>query len=262
LLDAWNEYGARLHSSEWYRRFSPTDARSSLTWRNRFADVGSANPVGYNFYSSTEEVLRNFEGDGLVHGTFWDWFNWAVVDYIPGVDPDQEAGEHFTKLYVWAKQEKTKGRKDEWLPLPTVGGVPGKCAGWGFSQEGQFINEFLWILDTSPKAPADIQEVINGTNSVAFWESVKTVPLFRKRPDVLFGTNNVSSLMDDDCTTISGLPVNDVTTGCDFRDWLLSSTFPARTCAMGANVNSSWKVLRRTGRKPTGKTLSLCTAIM
>jgi hypothetical protein len=239
---SWSEYDARLHSSEWYRLHENTsDERKTLTWRNRFASVGQGNPTGYNFYSSTEEVLRNYEGDGLVHGTFWDWFTWAV-DYVPGVDPDQEAGEHFTKLYVWAKQEKTKGRKDDWM-IASFGGLPDAYTGWGFSQEGQFINEFLWILDTSPKSPADIQAEINGTNSVAFWETVKTDPLFRKRPEVLFGTNDVSSLMDDDCTTISGLPANDVTTGCRFDDWLLSSAFPARTWAMGANVNSSWKVV-------------------
>jgi hypothetical protein len=197
--------------------------------------------VGYNFYSSTEEVLRDWDGSGLVHSgwTFWKWLEFVYNELpAPGYF-DLEAGEHFAKLYVWVKQEKTKGRKDDWMML-TFGGLPDAYTGWGFAQEGQFVNEFLW-QDLYPKSPADVQTEITGINSVAFWESVKTDPLFRKRPEALFNSN-AGSLMDDDCTTISGLPANDVTTGCRFDDWLLSSAFPATTYSMGANPqpDASW----------------------
>lgn len=231
---AWNEYDARLHASEWHKLFSSSDARNRLTWRNRFGSVNAGSPVAYNFYSGTEEVLRNYDESSLVHGSFMDWLKMLYnVTPAPG-EFNLEAGDHFCSLYVWVKQEKLKGRKDTWLPF--FGGVPGQWGGWGFAEEGQFIKGFLGF-DLRPRSPAEVQAVINGSDADVFWKKVKTEPLFRNRPAALFGPR-AGDYLRTDSSNVPGL--HDRVNGCLFSNWLLANAFPSRSWAMGANENSKW----------------------
>ncbi len=233
----WEEYDARLHPTEWYRLFEGTsDARKNLTWRNRFRNVGQSNPTGYNFYSGTEEVLRNYEGASLIHGTFMDWVKFFYNAAPMPNDFDLEAGSHFTSLYVWVKQEKLKGRKDTWLPF--FGGLPGSWGGWGFAEEGQFVKEFLWTINLYPKPPAEIQMLINGVETNGFWESVKTEPLFRNQPEALFGPH-AGDYLTTDSSNVAGLRGAAIK-GCVFPGWLLAYAFPALSWSLGGNPNSVW----------------------
>ena len=57
----WSDYESRLWATEWHHLFPNNDARNTLTWRDRMSNLSSVNDV-YNFYSSGEEVLRDFPG--------------------------------------------------------------------------------------------------------------------------------------------------------------------------------------------------------
>ncbi|OVE74216.1 hypothetical protein BVX94_01105 [bacterium B17] len=234
---AWKDYDVRLHSSEWYRRFPASDPRSKLTWRNRFESVGTGDPVAYNFYSSTEEVLRNYDESGLIHGPFMDWLK-MLYNVIPAPGNfDLEAGDNFKQLYAWVKQEKTKGVKESWLPV--IGGSPGSWGGWGFNEDGRFVDGHPWATDRYPITPEDVLEYFVGSEAEEFMESLKTDPFFRPDPEILFDAESFSTdLLSADSTIISGL--QDEVQGCTFANWLLVNAFPARTWAMGANENSNW----------------------
>lgn len=100
-VDAGNlSYATRLWASEWHKLF--TDNRRLLNWRNRFG----AFPQAYNFYSSTENVLKNADGAGI--SMIWD------------------AVSLWSGTHAWYAQEVGKGRS---LSIPTADSY----AGWGFS---------------------------------------------------------------------------------------------------------------------------------
>ena len=56
IYSTWRDYSSRLYASDWWQLFPADDARSTLTWRNRFGNLGTVDI--YNLYSSGEEVLR------------------------------------------------------------------------------------------------------------------------------------------------------------------------------------------------------------
>ncbi len=92
---AWTNYANRLWASEWHNLFPTNDARSMLTWSGRLTNF--QNTAVYNFYSSGEEVLRDYPNDppnGLA--------SIAEGQFISIMK--METGE-----YTWAWQEKLKG---------------------------------------------------------------------------------------------------------------------------------------------------------
>jgi hypothetical protein len=104
----WIQYQPRVWASYWYHNTSlpPGDGRGLLTWKNRLGRVG---PNVFNFYSSSEDVLRLQPGqptDKTVLTT-------AVTQ----------------GRYAWAVQEKLKGDQIS-FPGAKVGTQYG---GWGFS---------------------------------------------------------------------------------------------------------------------------------
>ena len=96
----WQNYNSKLWASEWHRLFTnvATDARGTLTWRDRFGSI----PNAINYYSSTEDVLAN--SDGMFHAILaseWSWVNqemrkglWPFV--VPG---NNEAGWNFNHAH-------------------------------------------------------------------------------------------------------------------------------------------------------------------
>jgi probable HAF family extracellular repeat protein len=101
-------FGDRTFASEWYLNpaFPSGDARKTLTWRDRLSRVGANT---YNFFSSTEDVLRKHEGD-------------------PGVEDVVEVALTGGR-YSWALQEKLKGRQVS----VSVGHIGSTYGGWLFS---------------------------------------------------------------------------------------------------------------------------------
>jgi len=92
----WLAYYQQLWASEWYNLWTNTDARSTLTWNNRLGNLGSVDI--YNFYSSGEDVLRDYPGNPP--SSLFTLFGEELVGYIFGDD---------LGTYVWAWQEKNKG---------------------------------------------------------------------------------------------------------------------------------------------------------
>ena len=92
---SWTNYEGRLWASDWYALFPTNDYRSTLTWRGRLSNLQNANV--YNFYSSGEEVLRDYPTDPPTN--------------LLGIAVGQLASlwKGDTGEYTWAWQEKLKG---------------------------------------------------------------------------------------------------------------------------------------------------------
>jgi len=250
-VEDWPDYIAagqsRLLASEWHRLFSdepmtttpvyppltpPTDNRALLTWRGRLANVPGLNV--YNFYSSTEDVLRTYPGDDLL----WDG-----------------AGANLG-MFSWVKQEKFKGRRDRIGNIPQVGmdvgGASSNYCGWSFNSD--WNHWFGWGGRLTPQEAA-----VTISN-----DDLKIKPFFALDKWHLF--TDLSSILEPNLNTIVGevevaTPSNFVMknvrdTDLDgyytyndaahdkvlVRDWLLAEAFPATTLSMGANNNSLLRI--------------------
>lgn len=95
--DWQNHTNHHLWSSEWHQLFPASDGRRKLTWRGRFGIMSNA----INYYSSTEDVLNNADGN------------------LPALGRER----------AWVNQEMRKGTTLIWLG-------PGNAeAGWGFNDD-------------------------------------------------------------------------------------------------------------------------------
>ncbi len=92
----WTNYESSLWASKWFNLWSTNDARNKLTWSGRLANLQNANV--YNFYSSGEEVLRDYSSDPPTNLT-----SIAIGQLVSIWEGD-------TGEYTWAWQEKLKGR--------------------------------------------------------------------------------------------------------------------------------------------------------
>ena len=76
---AWTNYNGNLWASDWYGLFPTTDSRYNLNWQGRLDNL--QNTAVYNYYSSGEEVLRDYPGDpptsliGIAVGQFVSLWN-------------------------------------------------------------------------------------------------------------------------------------------------------------------------------------------
>gem|GEM_PF-6619944 len=122
----WRSYDSRLYASNWHERFVGTsDARKTLTWRNRFGTAATTDATGkvYHFYSSTEDVLAEYAGE-VPESVF-------AVANTSGLNG----------AYSWTFQEKAKGERVNYaLGLTHVGSY---YWGWG-------VNLFNPILQGDP----------------------------------------------------------------------------------------------------------------
>jgi pimeloyl-ACP methyl ester carboxylesterase len=127
----------RLIAAGWHSLFDNSDARSRLTWKDRFEN--NPNNVNfYNFYSSGEEVLDThpygggnaFEGDASLFAYIWA----TVVQSAPP-----------TGRYAWAFQEKLKGTMESNFILGSYYG------GWAFNLSD--YHNGVWPSQT-PYTPA------------------------------------------------------------------------------------------------------------
>ena len=202
--DSSYTFGDRVLSSEWYLNpaLPAGDARKTLTWRGRFGNVGANT---YNFYSSSEDVLRRHEGR-------------------PGLGDVAEAAIH-QGLYSWALQEKLKGLRI-YLPGGKLGSTYG---GWQFTHN-YFFN------------PVSVGTPSVGIAATLSNQSLIMEPVFD--PGFILGGNppikeaKVSHAgVPDHIADLS-----DLIKGSDFayghRNQLLAEMIPARTLPAGANLEA------------------------
>jgi hypothetical protein len=192
-------------------------------------------PKVYNFFSSTEEVLRAYPDDGgLV----------PLAEIMKNLSKYKE----YLSIAVFVKQEKYKGRRSFFNPADNIGGVSSSYCGWGF---GRDWNTYLDIPMPWKISPQKAAEEIPDTNAA----QLQTKPFFAVDNRHLWP--HPSSLLDqslgDLISEIGSDFVNTEVryTGLDsyytqnaaahdkvkVKDWLLAEAFPATTLPMGANKN-------------------------
>jgi len=220
----------KLLASEWYKLFEndvPVDNRKYLTWRNRLNQVPS-NKV-YNFYSSTEEVLRSYPGDDIA----------TVLGLLQNITALKE----YLSISTWVKQEKYKGRS---LTV-NAGGVSSPFAGWSFSsawKKGIIIKRHF----TPEEAANEISE--EALSLEPFF--ARDTSLFSHGLDNLTTPGNTGTAPSDYVMkTVSGTGLKSYYTDnapaqdrVKVKDWLLAEAFPATTLPMGANYNDEFTALR------------------
>jgi alpha-tubulin suppressor-like RCC1 family protein len=136
LYSTWNPYANRTFASDWWQLFPTSDARSTLTWSNRVGNLQNVDV--YNFYSSGEEVLREYDYD----------MPSAVTDAVGTEALNAWDGYPFG-TYAWVWQEKGKGTcYQDWF----VGSSHG---GWRFP-----VNEYG---DPNPVPPSTANSLPDST---------------------------------------------------------------------------------------------------
>ncbi|MBI5016004.1 MAG: hypothetical protein HZB55_11030 [Deltaproteobacteria bacterium] len=229
--EKWTTYIAggqsRLLPSEWYKLFPAPDNRKDLTWRHRLWRVPSAKV--YNFYSSTEEVLRSYTDDDILHN---------------GSGPLQ--------AYAWVKQEKFKGRRIMGLPVD-VGGASSNYCGWRFSfawrrKDGNGV--VRW--PTPAEAAAEIdkpggidlrEQPFFELDNRIYASDGSVIPQAPHLVNLVKAQNGVSP-SDFVAKKISETELKNYYKDnqpahalVSVKDWLLAEAFPATTLPAGANRN-------------------------
>ncbi len=182
----WQDYPASLWAAHWYEQFPSTDARSTLTWRGRF--TGAIGKV-YNFYSSTEDCLAEYDGSPT-SALIKDAFNWAT-------------GGDYTS-YVWVLQEKTKGDKIDILGYAHAGSDYG---GWGFNTYDGYLTSYpIWYEVIQPcncnrraMTPAEI-----GTVTQDMLDGSRFNPLFNNGWGAFNKANASEIYVNNDTTYFTG----------------------------------------------------------
>jgi hypothetical protein len=164
----WQDYPEELWAAHWHERFDATDARSTLTWRNRFVSA-LANADIQSFYSSTEDVLGEFDGNptsAIIENAF------AAL----GSFSTSPLGH-----YAWVVQEKAKGNIAEIAGVTIQGSDYG---GWGFNMKDPLLNgDPVWyepyisggaVVGRRVETPAEIGTVTEDMLSLVRW-----TPLFK-----------------------------------------------------------------------------------
>ena len=216
--EVWRNYPAVLWSARWSESFVTSDARSTLTWRNRFRNATNLTTV-HNFYSSTEEVLGRY--DGTVDG--------SIIENLraPG-------------SFAWVIQEKAKGDK---LRIGWFIHAGSDYGGWGFNlKDPLFENDgTYWKWDPNrgrlPKTAAEL-----GTISSTI---LRRHPVFEPGWGKL-GLND--RLLDTSPSEYIGpswiFDLYGATTGNTIasdpvkRTQLLNEAIPATSLAVGANYTA------------------------
>ncbi|HEX3799989.1 MAG TPA: hypothetical protein VH413_14950 [Verrucomicrobiae bacterium] len=200
VLPSWSNYDNRLWATEWHNLYATNDARSLLTWKDRLANLNFTTEI-FNFYSSGEEVLREFPGTPPEDLT--DSIGVILSDMAIGVDQ---------AAYAWVWQEKNKGRMDG------NDFVSSNHGGWKFNAFYDTTNgDVAQLLDTNTAASLSDSQL----STQAFFSFVSD-------PDSDFPFAVDSAL---ELTTGS-------TYAAANRDRILSDAIPSRTLPIGANFSA------------------------
>jgi hypothetical protein len=210
----WYEYATRLWASKWHLLFSTNDYRSQLTWRDRLSNFGNAEV--FNFYSSGEEVLRTHPGMPP------DVPGYLVEEIVGFFDTDPPG------LYVWALQEKMKGRT---LFNSVLGSNHG---GWGFNTgydvftNGQYIH-------LPPAQASQLPDAQLRTS--AFFNTSFDTPLFGVSGSAYAQTNRNRILAD-------AIPALTLPVGANEVPRLSPQGQPSRNLNMHEDFKNGWPLER------------------
>ncbi len=229
---AWRSYDRQLMTTNWHERFESTsDARQTVTWRNRFL---AALPKVHSFYSSTEDVLGAYAGD------------------VPSTSGEAAAvvvtsGAAFTS-YVWVYQEKAKGdRQDYWLPVLGSFHTGSSYMGWGFNMNDPITTNLpKWYVPDVlnglriTKTPAQI-----GSVTAQMLEDITIQPLFRTGWGTYNAADPAQEVVDTDPAHYTGpswiFNLYGATLGSTVagnaanRDQLLAEAIPAQSLPVGSH---------------------------
>jgi hypothetical protein len=187
---AWSGYSEGLFAANLFQRFDSSDARSTLTGRNRFANALNNGNV-YSFYSSTEDALGEYDGEvpTTVGGAIiTDHGNFAA--------------------YVWTYQEKAKGARVDylnWQPFNISFHVGSTYGGWGFNPCDGYLPSYpVWYKLTSGglremKTPSDI-----GTVTQDLLDGSQYNPLFKNGWGTFNGNNPSEIYVNVDASQFTG----------------------------------------------------------
>jgi hypothetical protein len=198
---AWTNYASSLWASKWFTLWPTNDARNTLTWSGRLGNFQNASI--YNFYSSGEEVLRDYASDPP-----------DSLPIILGYEGTY-AAEGETGQYTWVWQEKNKGL------MVGNGILSSDHGGWQFNQayETNVDNEgFTFWEPMSPAAAATLTSSQLQTN--AFFN---------------FGSGSLTSF-DGDFALESSSGSSYAQTN---RNRILSDAIPCLTLPVGANYDTN-----------------------
>jgi hypothetical protein len=200
LFADWSGYANRLHARAWHALFPTNDARSTLSWTNRLANLRNADV--YNFYSSGEEVLRQYNDDPPA-----DLFS-ALPGQIGGLIRGARGA------FTWVWQEKGKGRASYNSFLGSNHG------GWKFNDNSYGTNTPSGIVHMSRPNAALLPDAQLRTNS--FFSTVSDPLEFGNfaADAALLGANGSNYAQTN-------------------RNRILSDAIPALTLPVGANSVSS-----------------------
>jgi len=203
----WNDYQVRVWASEWYANptFRADDGRQKLTWRNRLGKV-SANT--YNFFSTSEDVLRRHPGDP------------EAPDVI---ETALSGGRH-----AWALQEKLKGRQVN-LGFGKCGSTYG---GWLFS------HNIYPPGAASPEQAAQVSDAILRADPV--FDPGFTLRISPPSPDGAPPPKEVHSGAPNWIADLTD-PAKGSVTAQAHGNQLLAEMFPSRTLPAGANNLSKFE---------------------
>jgi hypothetical protein len=197
---AWTGYNANLLASGWHTLWPASDARSTLAWSSRLTNFQST--AVYNFYSSGEEVLRDYSGD--------------PPSSLPDIAADEAtyAAEGETGEYTWVWQEKNKGLMGgNWVLSSDHGG-------WQLNEAYETNFDSDGVTYWEPMSPAAAAELTT--------TQLQTNAFFNFASGGLFSFNNDLAL---ETSSGSGYAQTN-------RNRIISDAIPALTLPVGANAVS------------------------
>ena len=224
--DSGGVYPPKLWPTNWHSLFPSGDARSRLTWRDRFAPP--AGTAYYNFHSTGEEVLGY---DSKSTPSLVGVLATEVKTFLHITRPEQEGQPNGYK--TWVYQEQLKGRT-------ITGAVLGSnYGGWGFN--ALFFKKRTGgygkgpVLSSAVLTPA---EASNAVSTVFTDQVLREEPFFRpggfwtKLGSWLPGSGGAQTLTYEPIG-----PLYDSVNGSAFaarhRDSLLARMIPAMSPAAG-----------------------------
>ncbi|HBI15455.1 MAG TPA: hypothetical protein DDY20_08085 [Desulfobulbaceae bacterium] len=226
--------GDKLLASEWHTLFSPSDNRHQLTWRDRLGTVPSDKV--FNFFSSTEDVLRAYPDDDLVN----------IFELLKNLDNFNS----YLSISTWVKQEKFKGRRSFFNIASNLCGFSSSYCGWSFNTDWDVAKEPP--EDNPDGTPVKVHRT-PAQAALIPTDALQKNPFFSLPTFKLFGADLaelVSDIPEDPAPStfvMKNISETDLTGYYEnnqpahelvkVRDWLLAEAFPATTLPMGAKRN-------------------------